>query len=211
MQQKLFAESEASSLTRQATLHPQKVLLHAGQFCVGQSGAEPIGRKVIAELDHVLNVRGANGLLPRALPTHRLIESFIIIPSPTVSNTSVEPSTVVLGFQSAWRKRRRTLLLDIEALYDICFRTLEADDFHLRRHISFPLRSAGCRRACDSLANWKRTVSLRHFPWLHDGLCSSDVSRFLAVPRTDGPRTQRSTCLMPRKWCVLAMPGTAVT
>merc|ERR1712224_719671 len=46
----------------------------------------------------------------------RIMETFSVIPSPKVSDTVVEPYNAVLSFH---------LLLDNEALYDICFRTLK--------------------------------------------------------------------------------------
>merc|ERR1711959_504732 len=46
----------------------------------------------------------------------RIMETFSVIPSPKVSDTVVEPYNAVLSFHQ---------LVDNEALYDICFRTLK--------------------------------------------------------------------------------------
>merc|ERR1719387_1572730 len=53
------------------------------------------------------------------------METFSIIPSPKVSDTVVEPYNAVLSFHQLVENADECMLLDNEALYDICFRTLK--------------------------------------------------------------------------------------
>jgi len=53
------------------------------------------------------------------------METFSIIPSPKVSDTVVEPYNAVLSFHQLVENADECFLLDNEALYDICFRTLK--------------------------------------------------------------------------------------
>eukprot|EP00439_Symbiodinium_sp_Y106_P017684 s10287_g2.t1 len=64
------------------------------------------------------------------LSFHQLVEnsdeSFLsVIPSPKVSDTVVEPYNAVLSFHQLVENSDESFLLDNEALYDICFRTLK--------------------------------------------------------------------------------------
>merc|ERR1712064_93654 len=52
-------------------------------------------------------------------------ETFSVIPSPKVSDTVVEPYNAVLSFHQLVENADECFLLDNEALYDICFRTLK--------------------------------------------------------------------------------------
>merc|ERR1712003_84684 len=55
----------------------------------------------------------------------RVVETFSVIPSPKVSDTVVEPYNAVLSFHQLVENADECFLLDNEALYDICFRTLK--------------------------------------------------------------------------------------
>merc|ERR1711971_1420219 len=55
----------------------------------------------------------------------RIMETFSVIPSPKVSDTVVEPYNAVLSFHQLVENADECFLLDNEALYDICFRTLK--------------------------------------------------------------------------------------
>ena len=55
----------------------------------------------------------------------RIMKTFSIIPSPEVSNTIVEPHNVVLSFHQLVENVDGCMLLDNEALYDICFHALK--------------------------------------------------------------------------------------
>jgi len=55
----------------------------------------------------------------------RIMETFSVIPSPKVSDTVVEPYNAVLSFHQLVENADECMLLDNEALYDICFRTLK--------------------------------------------------------------------------------------
>jgi len=53
------------------------------------------------------------------------METFSVIPSPKVSDTVVEPYNAVLSFHQLVENTDVCFLMDNEALYDICFRTLK--------------------------------------------------------------------------------------
>ena len=55
----------------------------------------------------------------------RIMKTFSIIPTPEVSNTMVEPYNVFLMFHQLVENVDRCMLLDNEALYDICFHALK--------------------------------------------------------------------------------------
>merc|ERR1711861_77952 len=55
----------------------------------------------------------------------RIMETFSIIPSPKVSDTVVEPYNAVLSFHQLVENADEVMMMDNEALYDICFRTLK--------------------------------------------------------------------------------------
>merc|ERR1712046_193771 len=55
----------------------------------------------------------------------RVMATYSIIPSPKVSDTVVEPYNAVLSFHQLVENTDASYLLDNEALYDICFRTLK--------------------------------------------------------------------------------------
>merc|ERR1712162_5164 len=55
----------------------------------------------------------------------RIMESFSVIPSPKVSDTVVEPYNAVLSFHQLVENADQVMMMDNEALYDICFRTLK--------------------------------------------------------------------------------------
>ena len=66
-------------------------------------------------------------LMPKIRAGHfdRIMEMFSITPSPNVSDTMVEPYSVVISFHLLAENTDECMLLDSEALYDICFRTLK--------------------------------------------------------------------------------------
>merc|ERR1712232_822375 len=55
----------------------------------------------------------------------RIMCTFSIIPSPKVSDTVVEPYNAVLSFHQLVENADQVMMMDNEALYDICFRTLK--------------------------------------------------------------------------------------
>ena len=55
----------------------------------------------------------------------RVMCSFSVFPSPKVSDTVVEPYNCVLSVHQLVENSDESMLLDNEALYDICFRTLK--------------------------------------------------------------------------------------
>merc|ERR1719333_1859062 len=103
----------------------------------------------------------------------RIMETFSIIPSPKVSDTVVEPYNAVLSFHQLVENSDESFLLDNEALYDICFRTLKlttptyGDLNHLVRAamsgVTTCLRFPG-QLNCDLR---KIAVNLIPFPRLH--------------------------------------------
>ena len=55
----------------------------------------------------------------------RIMETFSVIPSSKVSDRVVEPYDAVLSFHQLVENTDVCFLMDNEALYDICFRTLK--------------------------------------------------------------------------------------
>jgi tubulin beta len=55
----------------------------------------------------------------------RIMNSFSVVPSPKVSDTVVEPYNATLSIHQLVENTDETFVIDNEALYDICFRTLK--------------------------------------------------------------------------------------
>merc|ERR1712061_351318 len=55
----------------------------------------------------------------------RVMCTFSVFPSPKVSDTVVEPYNCVLSVHQLVENSDESMLIDNEALYDICFRTLK--------------------------------------------------------------------------------------
>ena len=105
-------------------------------------------------------------------PDH-VMETFSVIPSPKVSDTVVEPHTAVLSFHQLMENSDESFLLDNEALYDICFRTLKlttptyGDLNHL---VSAAISGVTCGLRLPGQLNCdlrKIAVNLIPFPRLH--------------------------------------------
>merc|ERR1712110_963235 len=103
----------------------------------------------------------------------RIMETFSIVPSPKVSDTVVEPYNAVLSFHQLVENADECMLLDNEALYDICFRTLKlttptyGDLNHL---VSASLSGVTCCLRFPGQLNSdlrKLAVNLVPFPRLH--------------------------------------------
>ena len=97
----------------------------------------------------------------------------LVIPSPKVSDTVVEPYNAVLSFHQLVENSDESFLLDNEALYDICFRTLKlttptyGDLNHL---VSAAMSGATCCLRFPGQLNCdlrKIAVNLIPFPRLH--------------------------------------------
>merc|ERR1712022_88842 len=103
----------------------------------------------------------------------RVMCTFSVFPSPKVSDTVVEPYNCVLSVHQLVENSDETLLLDNEALYDICFRTLKltTPTFGDLNHLVAAVMSATtcCLRFpgqlnCDLR---KLAVNMIPFPRLH--------------------------------------------
>eukprot|EP00913_Durusdinium_trenchii_P003964 g3672.t1 len=103
----------------------------------------------------------------------RIMETFSVIPSPKVSDTVVEPYNAVLSFHQLVENSDESFLLDNEALYDICFRTLKlttptyGDLNHL---VSAAMSGVTCGLRFPGQLNCdlrKIAVNLVPFPRLH--------------------------------------------
>ena len=101
------------------------------------------------------------------------METFSVIPSPKVSDTVVEPYNAVLSFHQLVENSDESFLLDNEALYDICFRTLKlttptyGDLNHL---VSAAISGVTCGLRFPGQLNCdlrKIAVNLIPFPRLH--------------------------------------------
>lgn len=58
----------------------------------------------------------------------RIICTFSVCPSPKVSDVVVEPYNAILGLHHLLDNGNQTLIIDNEALYDICFKTLKLNN-----------------------------------------------------------------------------------
>lgn len=68
----------------------------------------------------------------------RMMLTFSVFPSPKVSDTVVEPYNATLSVHQLVENADECMVLDNEALYDICFRTLKlATPTCKFKHISF--------------------------------------------------------------------------
>merc|ERR1712061_580735 len=144
----------------------------------------------------------------------RIMETFSVIPSPKVSDTVVEPYNAVLSFHQLVENADECFLLDNEALYDICFRTLKlttptyGDLNHLvsaaMSGVTTCLRFPG-QLNCDLR---KIAVNLIPFPRLH--FFMTGFAPLAAVPRTDCSgadaadvrREEHDVCGGPPPWTV---------
>ena len=61
----------------------------------------------------------------RPLTACALLQTFSVVPSPKVSDTVVEPYNATLSVHQLVENADECMILDNEALYDICFRTLK--------------------------------------------------------------------------------------
>ena len=60
-----------------------------------------------------------------ALTAFTGLQTFSVVPSPKVSDTVVEPYNATLSVHQLVENADECMILDNEALYDICFRTLK--------------------------------------------------------------------------------------
>ena len=84
--------------------------------------------KVIDDEDKGLNSFGMGTLLISKIREEypdRMMLTFSVFPSPKVSDTVVEPYNATLSVHQLVENADECMVLDNEALYDICFRTLK--------------------------------------------------------------------------------------
>merc|ERR1711861_40901 len=93
----------------------------------------------------------------------RIMETFSIIPSPKVSDTVVEPYNAVLSFHQLVENADEVMMMDNEALYDICFRTLNHLVSAAMSAVTCCIRFPG-QLNCDLR---KIAVNMIPFPRLH--------------------------------------------
>ena len=63
--------------------------------------------------------------LAQPLNVSAMLQTFSVVPSPKVSDTVVEPYNATLSVHQLVENADECMILDNEALYDICFRTLK--------------------------------------------------------------------------------------
>lgn len=103
----------------------------------------------------------------------RIIETFSIFPSPKVSDTVVEPYNAVLSVHQLVEHADEVMVIDNEALYDICFRTLKLQSptyGDLNQLISTVMSGITCSLRFPGQLNSdlrKLAVNLVPFPRLH--------------------------------------------
>lgn len=141
----------------------------------------------------------------------RVMETFSVFPSPKVSDTVVEPYNATLSVHQLVENADAVQVIDNEALYDICFRTLKlttptyGEYIHLRLLFTTSLRRSQSSRfrgnvGCHLLSPFSWTTQLRFTQTvrqfgsisstslLHDRFRSSDLTRFPALSLSDSPR-----------------------
>lgn len=67
----------------------------------------------------------------------RMMLTFSVFPSPKVSDTVVEPYNATLSVHQLVENADECMVLDNEALYDICFRTLKLSTPSCKYHLFF--------------------------------------------------------------------------
>lgn len=119
---------------------------------------------------------GMGTLLQRFLKDEypdRIFQNFAVVPSPKVSDTVVEPYNCVLSLSQLIEFSDMVHVLDNEALYDICFRTLKlggAGFPDLNHLISAVMSSLTCSMRFPGQLNCdlrKMATNLIPFPRLH--------------------------------------------
>eukprot|EP01018_Ginkgo_biloba_P012349 Gb_28103 [translate_table: standard] len=100
----------------------------------------------------------------------RMMVTFSVVPSPKVSDTVVEPYNATLSVHQLVENADECMILDNEALYDICFRTLK---------LTTPTFELGPEEASSEPG------AIPSAAFFHGGIRSSDVKRVAAVPSID--------------------------
>merc|ERR1712080_735365 len=83
---------------------------------------------------------------PRRVPRQNYA-TFSVFPSPKVSDTVVEPYNAVLSIHQLVENADECMVIDNEALYDICFRTLKLSTptyGDLNHLVSFAMSGVTC-------------------------------------------------------------------
>ena len=103
----------------------------------------------------------------------RIMTAFSVVPSPKVSNVILEPYNATLSFHQLIENTDQCIVLDNEALYDICFRTLKlsAPTFGDLNHlVSTAMSGVTCSLRFPGQLNSdlrKTATNLVPFPRLH--------------------------------------------
>src|SRR5262249_49763418 len=103
----------------------------------------------------------------------RIMMTFSVVPSPKVSDTVVEPYNATLSVHQLVENSDEVMVLDNEALYDICFRTLRLENptyGALNHLVSAAMSGTTCCLRFPGQLNSdlrKLAVNLIPFPRLH--------------------------------------------
>lgn len=103
----------------------------------------------------------------------RMMMTFSVVPSPKVSDTVVEPYNATLSVHQLVENSDEVMVLDNEALYDICFRTLKLENpayGDLNHLVSAAMSGTTCCLRFPGQLNSdlrKLAVNLVPFPRLH--------------------------------------------
>lgn len=103
----------------------------------------------------------------------RIMMTFSVVPSPKVSDTVVEPYNATLSVHQLVENSDEVMVLDNEALYDICFRTLKLENpayGDLNHLVSAAMSGTTCCLRFPGQLNSdlrKLAVNLIPFPRLH--------------------------------------------
>ena len=84
----------------------------------------------------------------------RMMLTFSVFPSPKVSDTVVEPYNATLSVHQLVENADECMVLDNEALYDICFRTLKLTNPSCECAAPASFRYSSRRRTTLAALNW---------------------------------------------------------
>merc|ERR1711933_483448 len=149
----------------------------------------------------------------------RMMCTFSVFPSPKVSDTVVEPYNATLSVHQLVENADEVMVIDNEALYDICFRTLKLTTptyGDLNHFVSAAMSGITCCLRFPGQLNSdlrKLAINLIPFPRLHFFMCGfapltsrgAQQYRQLSVPELTQQmlRKEHDVCIGSAPWTIL--------
>ncbi|KAK8697647.1 hypothetical protein V6N13_113786 [Hibiscus sabdariffa] len=147
----------------------------------------------------------------------RMMLTFFVFPSPKVSDTVVELYNATLSVHQLVENVDGCMVLDNEALYDICFRTLKltTPSFGDLNHLISAIMSGVtcCLRFHGQLNSnlWKLAVNLIPFPWLHFFMTHDTVATSQPQPCSGARRAPKRPNNVKSSVCYIPPPGLSMS